>query len=118
MVPKVLKPQEHTKIPQAFSSTVCTHRAYHCAAPHFFIQNIEPATRWIQPSPVITALNVIPVPSPIIPTRDIELPRQQTLGTLAPALEELFYVAPLSRILEVGEETGDLSDANAISRVT
>lgn len=37
---------------------------------------------------------------------------------LAPALESLFDVAPLSRVLDVDEGVGGVLEANVISRVT
>ncbi|CAM9110574.1 unnamed protein product [Scytosiphon promiscuus] len=40
----------------------------------------------------------------------------QTLRTLAPALESLFDVAPLSRVVDVDEGVGGLLEANVISR--
>ena len=44
---------------------------------------------------------------------------QQTLRTLAPALEGLFDVAPLSRVLDMDEgAAGAAGAANAISRAT
>ncbi|CAM9317779.1 unnamed protein product, partial [Ectocarpus sp. 13 AM-2016] len=42
----------------------------------------------------------------------------QTLRTLAPALESLFDVAPLSRVLDVDEGVGGVLEANVISRAT
>lgn len=43
---------------------------------------------------------------------------QQTLRTLASALESLSDVAPLSRVLDVDEGVGGVLGANAVSRAT
>ena len=48
----------------------------------------------------------------------MELPWKKTLATLAPALEGLFDVAPLSRVAEAENGVDGYTDANMITRAT